>query len=343
MENKQSFLEKAKEFWNINVAKSRTGQLILVLIGITIFFALLEPKFFRIKTYDSMLLQMSELGILAIAVFLCILVGGLNISVMANANLAGLFMGYFILANVRPESTPQQIQMIILGGLGVALLTGVVGGLLNGLMVGYAKLPPLLATLGTGTLFTGIQKGLTGGESVTGYPVQLEFLGGGKVLGIPLPFIMFTVISVVIFIMLKFTRFGYKIYMTGANQTTAKFSGIATERITMLTYVVAGVLSALTSAIVLGRTMSANPDYGLATYVLFTIFVAVISGSRAGFGSVANVFIAMFALQTLQTGFNYMLQTVKGNTYFRDFIWGLLLIVFLIINYFANVKSVEDN
>jgi len=343
MEKKQSFLDKAKEFWNINVAKSRTGQLILVLIGITIFFSFLEPKFLRLKTYDSMLLQMSELGILAIAVFLCILVGGLNISVMANANLAGLFMGYFILANVRPESTPQQIQMIILGGLGVALLVGVVGGLLNGLMVGYAKLPPLLATLGTGTLFTGIQKGLTGGESVTGYPVQLEFLGGGKVLGIPLPFIMFTVISVLIFVMLKFTRFGYKIYMTGANQTTAKFSGIATERITMYTYIVAGVLSALTSAIVLGRTMSANPDYGLATYVLFTIFVAVISGSRAGFGSVANVFIAMFALQSLQTGFNYMLQTVKGNTYFRDFIWGLLLIVFLIINYFANVKSVEDN
>jgi simple sugar transport system permease protein len=210
-------------------------------------------------------------------------------------------------------------------------------------MVGYAKLPPLLATLGTGTLFTGLQKGLSGGESVTGYPKALEFLGGGKIIGIPLPFIMFTVVSILIFVMLKFTRFGYKVYMTGANQTTAKFSGIPTERITMSVYIVAGMLSALTSAIVLGRTMSANPDYGLATYVLFTIFVAVISGSRAGFGSVANVFIAMFALQTLQTGFNYMLQTVKGNTYFRDFIWGLLLIVFLIINYFANVKKIEDN
>jgi len=343
MEKKQSFLKKAEEFWDINVAKSRTGQLILVLIGITIFFAVMEPKFFKVKTYLSMILQMSELGILAIAVFLCILVGGINISVMANANLAGLFMGYFILSNVRPDSTPQQIELVILGGIGVALLVGVLGGLLNGLMVGYAKLPPLLATLGTGTLFTGLQKGLAGGESVSGYPTQLEFLGGGKILGIPLPFIMFTIVSILIFIMLKFTRFGYKIYMTGANQTTAKFSGIPTERITMYTYIVAGVLSALTSTIVLGRTMSSNPDYGLATYVLFTIFVAVISGSRAGFGSVANVFIAMFALQTLQTGFNYMLQTVKGNTYFRDFIWGLLLIVFLIINYFANVKKIEDN
>ena len=210
-------------------------------------------------------------------------------------------------------------------------------------MVGYAKLPALLATLGTGTLFTGLQKGLAGGDSVFGYPTQLEFLGGGKVFGLPLPFIMFLTVSVIIFVMLKFTRFGYKVYMTGANQTTAKFSGIPTERITMYTYIVAGILSALAGTIVLGRTMSANYDYGLATYVLFTIFVAVISGSRAGFGSVSNVFIAMFALQTLQTGFNYMLQTVKGNTYFRDFIWGLLLIVFLIINYFANVKKVEDN
>jgi simple sugar transport system permease protein len=343
MEKKQSFLEKAKEFWNINVGKSRTGQLIVVLVGITIFFALFEPKFWAVKTYLSMILQMSELGILAIAVFLCILVGGINISVMANANLAGLAMGYFILANVTKDSTPAHIELVILGGVGVALLVGIIGGLLNGLMVGYAKMPALLATLGTGTLFTGIQKGLSGGESVSGYPTQLEFLGGGKIFGIPLPFIMFTVVSIVIFVMLKFTRFGYKVYMTGANQTTAKFSGIPTERVTLYTYIVAGVLSALTSTIVLGRTMSSNPDYGLATYVLFTIFVAVISGSRAGFGSVTNVFIAMFALQTLQTGFNYMLQTVKGNTYFRDFIWGLLLIVFLIINYFANVKQIEDN
>ena len=79
------------------------------------------------------------------------------------------------------------------------------------------------------------------------------------------------------------------------------------------------------------------------TYVLFTIFVAVVSGSRAGFGSVITVFIGMFALQTLQTGFNYLLQTVKGSTYFRDFIWGALLIVFLIVNYFANVRRLEDN
>ena len=138
-----------------------------------------------------MLLQMSELGILAIAVFLCILVGGINISVMANANLAGLMMGYFIVSNVTPNSTPQQIDLIILEGVGVALLVGILGGLLNGLMVGYAKLPALLATLGTGTLFTGIHKGLTGGESYGGFPTQLEFLGGGKVMGIPLPFIMF--------------------------------------------------------------------------------------------------------------------------------------------------------
>lgn len=343
MENTSNFLDKVKEFWKNNVIKSRTGQIVLLLIGITVFFIIFEPKFFRLQTYNSMLLQMSELGILAIAVFLCILVGGLNISVMANANLAALAMGSFILANVTENSTPQQISLAIAGGVLCALAVGAVGGLLNGLMVGYAKMPPLLATLGTGTLFTGLQKGLTGGESVWGYPEQLEFFGNGKILGFPLPFVMFFFITVIIFIMLKFTRFGYKIYMTGANQTTAKFSGIPTERVTMFTYIVAGMLSSLTATIVLGRTMSANSDYGLLTYVLFTIFVAVVSGSRAGFGSVITVFIGMFALQTLQTGFNYLLQTVKGSTYFRDFIWGALLIVFLIVNYYANVRRLEDN
>ena len=111
-EQKQSFMEKAQEFWHKNVAKSRTGQLILVLIGITIFFSLADKRFFNERTYGTMLLQMSELGILAIAVFLSILVGGINISVMANANLAGVSMGYFLLATVKPESTPAQIDLL---------------------------------------------------------------------------------------------------------------------------------------------------------------------------------------------------------------------------------------
>ena len=132
-------------------------------------------------------------------------------------------------------------------------------------------------------------------------------------------------------------------YMTGANETTAIFSGINTRDVKLKTFIIAGVLSSIPGLIILGRTMSANYDYGLTTYVLFTIFVSVISGSRAGFGKVINIFIAMIALQSLQTGFNYMLQTVRGNTYFRDFIWGVLLIVFLIVNYYANVRKVEEN
>jgi simple sugar transport system permease protein len=343
MEKKKSFLDWFKGFWSQNVMKSRTGQLIILLIVITLFFRFSEPKFFRVKTYDSMLLQMSELGILAIAVLICQLVGGLNISVMANANFAAWAMGSFVLANVHEGMTSPQIWLVIMGGVGCAILIGIAGGLLNGIMVGYAKMPALLATLGTATLFTGLQKGITNGESTWGFPEQMEFFGNGRVLGLPLPFVMFVAITLIMFVILKFTRFGYKIYMTGANPVTAKFSGIPTERVTMFTFITAGILSALSATIVLGRTMSANPDYGALTYVLFTIFVAVVSGSRAGFGSVITVFIGMFTLQTLQTGFNYMLQTVKGSTYFRDFIWGVLLIVFLIVNYFANVRRVEDN
>jgi len=338
-----NFIEKLKAFWEKNVSKSRTGQLIIILIVITIFFAFTEEKFFRIKTYKSMLLQMSELGILAIAVFLCILVGGLNLSVMASANLSALMSGLFILAVAKEGMTAGQLNLVVLGGFGIALLTGFTAGLINGTMVGYFNLPPLLATLGTGSLFTGIFKGITGGESIFGYPTNLEFIGNGEVGGIPFPFILFISVSIIMYLLLKYTKFGYRVYMTGANKTAALFSGINTKGIILKSYIIAGLLSSITGMIILGRTMSANYDYGLATYVLFTIFIAVISGSRAGFGSVVNIFIAMIALQSLQTGFNYMLQTVRGNTYFRDFIWGALLIVFLIINYYTNVKRIEEN
>lgn len=343
MEKKSNFLGKLKNFWNKSVAKSRTGQLVLALIIITVFFALAEDKFMRPQTYESMLLQMSELGILSIGVFICILVGGLNVSVNASMNLSALTASLFILRFVKEGMPDSQISLIILGAAGVAILTGTLAGLLNGIIVGYFKLPPLLATIGTGFLFTGLFKGTTGGESVFGFPPALENIAKGRLLGIPYPFFIFLICSVVMFYVLRYTKFGYKVFMTGANETTAIFSGINTRSIKLKTFTIAGTLSALPAMIILARTMSANYDYGLTTYVLFTIFVAVISGSRAGFGSVLNIFISMFALQSLQTGFNYMLQTVRGNTYFRDFIWGWLLIVFLIINYYANVRQVEES
>lgn len=340
---KDNFMEKLKAFWDKNVAKSRLGQLFIVLFVITIFFALTESKFWRWQTYESMLLQMSELGILAIAVFLCILVGGLNISILGSANLSALMAGLFMLSMAKEGMAPAQLNMVVLQSFGVAILVGALCGLFNGIIVGYFHLPPLLATLGTGSLFIGLFKGITGGESIFGYPESLAFIGGGNWLGLPIPFYLYLGVTIIMYILLHYTKFGYRVYMTGANETTAIFSGIDTRSIILKTYIIAGMLSSITGMIILSRTMSANYDYGAATYVLFTIFVAVISGSRAGFGSVINMFIAMVSLQTLQTGFNYMLQTVRGNTYFRDFIWGVLLIVFLIINYFTNVKQIEQN
>jgi simple sugar transport system permease protein len=343
MGKENSFIDKIKTFWDKNVAKSRTGQLIVVLILITVFFTFTEDKFMRPRTYQSMLLQMSELGILAIAVFICILVGGLNVSVTATANLSALMAGFFILRFVEEGMPDGQINLIILAAFGVALVTGFLCGLLNGVIIGYFHLPPLLATIGTSFLYIGIFKGITGGESIFGYPTNLEYIAAGQIFGIPIPFFFFMAMSLIMFFALRFTKFGYKMYMTGANETTAIFSGINTRDVRLKTFTIAGLLSAIPGMIILGRTMSANYDYGVTTYVLFTIFVAVMSGSRAGFGTIINIFIAMFALQSLQTGFNYMLQTVRGNTYFRDFIWGVLLIVFLVINYYTNVRQIEEN
>ena len=343
MENNISFLEKLKIFLEQKVTKSRTGQLIVMLIATTVFFSIFEPDFLRMKTLKSMLLQMSELGILTIGVFICILVVGLNTSVTASMNLSALAAATVVL-NFADKSMPDsQIYLIIVGAFVASMAVGLLTGIVNGLAIGYLGLPPLLATIGSAFLFTGINKAITKGESQFGFPIQVGVLAGGEVFGIPIPFLLFLGISVIMFFVLRYTKFGYKMFMTGANETTAIYSGINTKDVKFKTFVISGLLAAFPAMIILGRTMSANYDYGVNTYVLFTIFVAIISGSRNGFGEVINVLLAMFVLQNLQTGFNYMLQGVSAGGFFRDFIWGVLLIAFLIVNYFTNVRKTETN
>jgi len=107
----------------------------------------------------------------------------------------------------------------------------------------------------------------------------------------------------------------------------------------MKTYVLSGVLASGAGIIIMSRTMSAAYEYGTTTYVLLTILIAVLAGVQNGFGNVINVFISMLILQALSTGFQMLLQGVRGSTFFKDFSWGVLLIVIFVINYLVKRRK----
>jgi simple sugar transport system permease protein len=346
----KKFLEKiSKPFRNISFDR-HTLLLGIIFVIVMVFFTVVnsDKGFLSIRSVSSMGVQLSEIGILAIAMMVTILVGGINLSINATANLGVVLAGYFLFLMYPPPPTGgiaaifTQITMpedanpwILIIAFLIPLVVGVISGLLNGYLVGFIGVPPILATLATMSLFTGISAGLTKGRTITGFPKQFAVVANETLLGIPIPFIIFVVLTLITYIILNHTTLGFKMRMVGTNETASEFSGIDNKGVIMKTYVLSGLLASFAGIIIMSRTMSAAYEYGSSTYVLLTILIAVLAGIQNGFGNVVNIFISMLILQALSTGFQMMLQGVRGSSFFKDFSWGVLLLVIFVINYFV--------
>lgn len=321
---------------------SQTILLLGVFAALVIFFSFASDRFMTVRSVTSMSFQLPEIGVLSLAMMITILIGGINLSVNATSNLAAVIAGFFLVKLVPDNVTPGQVILYIILALVIALLIGALCGILNGFMVGYIGVPPILATLATFTLFTGISTGLTGGKTVTGFPEQFSVIGTTEVIGVPLPFVIFVLLVILLWLLLQRTTFGFKARMMGSNPTAATFSGIDNPSVTMRIYVLSGVLSAITGIFTMSRTMSAAYEYGTTTFVLLTILISVLAYILPGFGSVINIFISVLILQVISTGFNMLLRGVSGGSFFKDFSWGVLMILIFIANYFIRRRRIHE-
>lgn len=350
---KNQFSKISSFFKNLSMDK-HTLLLLAIFLIVTTFFSITnaDKGFINNRSVTSMGVQLSEIGILALAMMVTVLIGGINLSINATANLGAVLSGYFLFLMFPPPDTggptaiftqinmPENPNTIILViAFLIPLLVGLLTGILNGILVGYIGIPPILATLATMSLFTGISAGLTTGRTITGFPEQFSFIANEKLLGIPVPFLLFVILTIIAWAIISHTTFGFKLRMLGTNENAAEFSGINNKSIILRAYIISGLYSSIAGIIVLSRTMSAAYEYGATTYVLLTILIGVLAGVISGFGSVINVFISMLILQVLSTGFQMMLQGVRGSTFFKDFSWGVLLIVIFLINYLVRKEK----
>ncbi len=339
-------LARLKEGISSFLGKLHIESQTLLLIGIFAvlvpFFSLSDDSFFTVRSITSMGFQLPEIGVLSMAMMVTMLIGGINLSVNATANLAAVIAGTFLVTFLPKGAAPNVITLYILGTVLVAILVGLITGLINGFLIGYIGAPPILATLATLTFFTGISTGFTRGRTVTGFPDQFQIIGAKTLLGIPIPFIVFVVVTVAVYILLDHTTFGFKARMLGSNETASKFSGIDNKDINMKVYVLSGIVSSISGILIMSRTMSAAYMYGTTTYVLLTILVAVLAGVVPGFGNVFNVFITVLILQVLSTGPHMLLVSVPGSSFFKDFSWGVLLIIIFVINYYVRGRKARE-
>jgi len=281
--------------------------------------------------------QIPEFGFLAIAMMLAMLTGGIDLSVVATANLAGIVAALFLTKyNLFQVGGYEELFTIIVAILS-ALIISLICGFLNGILVAYVGVPAILATLGTMGLFSGIAIIVTKGYGIVGFPEKFLYIGSGTIFLIPVPMIIFIISAVLVVIILNRTKFGFSIYMVGSNPVAARFSGIKNEKVLIKTYMMSGLLAGLASIIMISRVNSVRPGYG-EVYLLQAILVCVLGGVDpiGGSGKVSGLVMGIITLQILQSGFNIL----SFSPFFKKVIWGLILILVMVINFYRN-KSLQ--
>ena len=285
-----------------------------------------DGLFIDIDNLQSMGSQVSELGILSIAVMLAMISGngGIDLSVVALANLSGVVAGLVVPHLFSPDDAPLAFTIAFVA---MALLIGALGGLVNGLLIARGRMTPILATLGTQLLYAGISVGLTNGSAVRiGYVEALSAIGNETVLNVPAPFLIFVVIIALVGIVLKHSPFGIRLFLMGTNPKAARYAGIPEQRMLMLTYTVCGVLAAIAGVIIASRTSSAKWDFG-TSYLMIAILTVVMAGVKpeGGYGKAICLLFSALTLQVMSSAFNL----IGISSFFRDLAWGALLLLSL--------------
>lgn len=310
---------------SVQVSRGLGRMAVLLVVAFT-FFAVLQPTvFLNPINLQNLAVSSPEVGVLALAMMLAMLTGGIDLSLVAVANLSAITMSmiFTAIAAGDPALAEQSTPLLLLAAAGVGLAAGAV----NGLLVARVGITPILATLGTMQVFNGIAIVWTGGSVLYGSPAVLTGVGRSTVAGVPVLFLVFLAIGAVIALVVNRTPVGLKIQLQGANPVAARYSGIDSRAVLMRTYLLTGLLGGLAGALFLTRNPTASADYG-ASYVLLVIVIAVLGGTNpaGGFATVFGVVLATLTLQIVASGFT----AIRLSSYEYAIAQGVILIAVMV-------------
>lgn len=303
------------------------ARLAVITLAIFAAMSLASPSLFlSLSNLSSMAFQFPEFGILSLAVMIGMLTGGIDLSVIGVANLSAVVAALVMTHMAGAEGAGIGV---ILFAVVVSLVIGMVCGIANGLSISVIRIPPILATLGSGLVFTGFAIIATDGKALVGLPVSFSAVGNGSLFGLPIPLLIFAVVALFLAYVLDRTGLGLKIYMIGTNPLASAFAGLNNRRILIEAYMLSGLFASVAGLVMMSRANSAKADYG-SSYMLLSILIGVLGGVNpdGGSGKVVGVTVAVLALQFLASGFNIL----QYSNFAKDMVWGLMLIVVLLLN-----------
>ena len=268
--------------------------LLVAFLAMLIVFLTTNSDFRQPNNLLNVLQQSSIIGIVSCGMSVMIVSGGFDLSVGAIGAASTMAAAGVMVAT-------GSIASGVLTGLGI----GLAAGLFNGVIISRVGITPFIATLGSASIISGIVFASTNAAPISGIPVEFTQLGLGKVGGFPVAALVFLGVAILVYITLKWTKFGHYVYAVGSSREAARLAGVPVQTVVLFAFAVGGLLAGLAGLVLLGQTSIGQSTAG-ATWPLSAIAAVVVGGTplRGGTGGVHSAVIGTLLLGVLSNALN---------------------------------------
>jgi ribose transport system permease protein len=298
-------------------ALQSVGRLPLAVFAFVVLVALIQPAILSVTNIENVGRQGSILAIVACGQLFTVLVGGVDHSLGSIIGLTSVIAAMSVLS------------FGLYWGLLAGLLVGVALGAVNGLLVAYFAIPPMIGTLAMLYFAHGAALIITGGMPVERLPADFGTIGKGALLHVPLPVFVAAAVALICALILTQTRSGRGIYAIGGGKEISRLADIAVDRYTLLAFIVSGLLAGLAGIVLSSRLSSGQPNLGEGLEFQ-SIAAVVIGGARlgGGRGTIAGALIGACFLAVLSNGLNL----ARVSSFAQLTVIGCVLIVAMIVD-----------
>jgi len=306
------------------IFSQREVTVFLIIVLVIVITSIIQPKFLNSNNLRSIALSVSVDGLFAIGLTFALILGGIELSVGAVSAMTCVIAGYLALHGVN-------IWVACIA----SIASGLIVGLFNGFMISKIGLPPFIVTLGMENLARGMAYIITTGSplSVSGYlPDSFRYFATGSILGIPVLFIIFILVSAVTFIFMKYSKVCRNMFYVGSNEHASRLSGINVDKVKIGVYVLIAIISTMAGLLSLGRFNVATPELSKGAETT-AISAAVIGGTSmtGGVGGVLGTVLGIFLLKIV----NSALVMMNVSVYWQEFVQGAILVLAVTIDYLS--------
>ena len=293
----------------------RLGQygLLIAFVGICVVLSVISPRFFTVQNLMIIVTQVSINALLAFGVTFIIITGGIDLSIGSVVAVTGVAAASF----AHPDTYPVIVPIM------VGLLAGLLFGAFNGFVITRSHVPPFIVTLGTMTIGRGLALILSKGRPISNLSDSFNFIGGGKLLGIPTLILILILAFIGCAILLKKTVIGRYMYAVGGNEQAARASGIPINNVKLIVYTLGGGLAALAGILLTSRITTGQPNAGQG-FELDAIAAAIIGGTSTsgGTGTMTGTLLGALLIGVISNG----LDLLNVTSYYQEVVMGTIII-----------------